>query len=193
MELALCARVNYAGDAWEVGVKKLAPLDNGALETNNIYDRIVNFEGKPSNGRKEMSRKKNLSFKFMPTKNKVVLRGLREDDEIKELGILLGKYGFDPVSLEEYVDCIGPNGSDLHDALSELGAVVPVQLFAAPKSRVGVSYASEVGGSGLVENRDPSIALEKAWKAWNKAGRPIEGVTIQEALGDIIEEVNEAR
>jgi hypothetical protein len=155
--------------------------------------------------KKSGSPKKPINYKFSAGGRdgvSVKFSGLFVDEEAgegedlpKELLQVLNEYGFDYDSEDLWVDCIGPQGDGLGDELEALAGTVAVTLTAKPVGKGGkrrIDYVCNIGGS-TGGDKNVSVALEKAFKAWNKDGRPVVGVKFETAMNRVLQKVNAKR
>jgi hypothetical protein len=148
-------------------------------------------------------KKKKIRFRFMPNKMQVVLKGLfydsdtdLEEEAPKSLVALLRKYGFlgDPCYASEgvFVCYIGPCVADIEHELEYIGSIVHICLLGGPKGR-SATFSASLEALPFCDGKDPYDAVAKAFRAWNRAGRPIDNVTVIEALDKALTKINAKR
>jgi hypothetical protein len=149
-------------------------------------------------------KRKKITFKFVSKESgRVLFEGLHFDEESgegeelpKPVVKVLEAYGFDSDTQEDWFDILSPMTS-LEESLEFLSAAVTLRILSHPKKtkrgkRKAVFFA-ELDKCGLIEGRDVYDALDKAFSAWNKRGRPIGGVKLEAAMKRVLLEVNKKR
>lgn len=158
---------------------------------------------KEQNGKKQ----KKITYKFTPkNEGRVELKGLYEpgDDDPhgeyesvpKEIDKVLEEYGFTSDD-GAYIDCICPGDSmGLDEDLEMISGIVPLMLCSKlTRSKKGskISWECSFDDGAVAVDKTIGDALVKAHALWNKVGRPVDGVKLEEALEEAVDKANEKR
>ena len=151
-----------------------------------------------------MTKKTNtpLTYKLKLKEGVVSICGLNSDERVpRMLDDVLVRYGFvgaDHEDYGDYDDGIAPSGADsVENEIGYVAEIVPISTYVGAKDysakRLKMIYDVTLAGCYSVEGKDWYTAMSKAYKAWNKAGRIIDGRSLTAALDDTLARVNEER
>lgn len=129
-----------------------------------------------------------LAYFTVAKGGKVRISGLDEAEcTPKALEDVLEKYGFLNDVQSTWIDAVGPYDT-LYENLEILQAKVPFALMFDKKKVI-----CHIRGSKPAKASEIELAMSRSFTAWNKAGRPIGRVTIQEALASALVKINAER
>jgi hypothetical protein len=144
--------------------------------------------------------RKPLTYKFVTLRGgRVAIRGLDDDERVPQmLDDVLMHYGFVAEGCGDYIDGILPTGDDFVESeIGYIAEIVPVHINVTAKDyrakHPKMVYSVALDECDPVDGRDLYIAMHNAHKAWNKAGRTVEGVSLATALDDVLNILNEER
>lgn len=121
----------------------------------------------------------------------VIFRNIEVLDESRLVKIekLMENYGFLGEDRAVWEDFLMPDGPDSAD-IGQLASYVPIEVKTTlsakgkPKFRVSIDESEASTGKDLTET------ICKAHGKWNREGRPLRGVQLEEALAKKVAEVN---
>jgi hypothetical protein len=144
---------------------------------------------------------KKISYKFSAKENgEVYLKGLYQDDEYEdvpqEINDVLDFYGFMDDESEHFIDSSYPYDVDLSEYFDRITEIVPISVFTQlKKSKAGsnIMFFCHFDECKIAKDKDLMCAMKKAHNFWNKAGRPINGLCLADAMEEVLLKVNKGR
>ena len=139
-----------------------------------------------------------IKTRYVKSKSEFTIKGYLPDDEEKVIAgmkAVADRYGFMvegrcSVGLS-YVDSAAPDeDTPLEDTLADLACFSPVRLTVSTTKKGKLQATAMMGTSNLSNGPDIHEALVRAYKAWCRQGRQVDGIDFATALQDATDKLN---
>ncbi len=132
-----------------------------------------------------------IQYRFVKGQGgKVILKGLENGDvdarKKDNIAKILTDYGFTEQEQETWIDCTMIDTASIDQAIHPLLCRAPIAMETKISPRGAVKFVAQIDTGAKTEGREFITAFAKAHSAWNKADRPINGVTLIQALNQVI-------